>query len=447
MVTYKMQKRMRIFLPLLVVLFALALIASLFFTSAAAANGPRVYVLNAKGAVTPPLASYIMRGIDFAESKGASLIVIQLATPGGLDSSMRDIIQRILISRVPIAVYVYPPGARAASAGAFITMSAHIAAMAPNTTIGAASPVSIGGSGEAQELPETMKAKVMEDAAAYMRGLATQRQRNVQLAESMVREARDFHHDEALKEHIVDYQATDLDSLLAQLDGKEVSLLTEKVIIQTKGATVTIVNMNPFQSFLFAISNPNIAYILLSLAMIGLLLELSNPGAILPGVIGGISLLLALYSLGTLEVYWAGVLLIALAFILFIADIFVTSHGILTVGGLASFIFGSLILFRGGPAGALSVDWRLIAVVAVGFAAFFVFVLRAIVQAHRRRATTGIEGLVGKIAVARTPLNPGGTVFVEGERWSARLEEGEVAEGDEVIVTRVEGLKLWVRKK
>jgi membrane-bound serine protease (ClpP class) len=335
--------------------------------------------------------------------------------------------------------------------------------MAPGSRIGAASPISTEG-----ELPETLKKKLTEDTAARIRSLADLRGRNQKAAEATVVEALSFTDQEALglepipvsdqqllgldspylSPPLVDLGAKDIDSLITQLNGKTVNVAEEQVTINTEGYVKNDVGMSTIEKFLQAISNPNTAYILLSLAVTGIVLELINPGAILPGVIGAISLILAFYSLAVLEASWAGVFFIILAFILFILEAFVTSFGILTIGGIASLIMGSLILFGGGPElFKLHVDWWVIALVVIVFAAIFIFVIGAIVRAHRRRPTTGKEGLLGKTAVAHTVLNPTGMVFVEGELWTATSEAGRIEVGEEVVVTKVEGLKLKVTKK
>lgn len=424
----------------LVLLWALGLA---LLWSSVFADSPTIVVLKAKGPVNPILASYFNRGITMAETQGASMVIFQLDTPGGLDTSMRDIVQRINSARIPVVVYVSPAGARAASAGAFITMAAHVAAMAPNTAIGAAHPVA----GGPQELTGPMSDKVTNDAVAYIRGIAELRGRNTEWAEKAVRESISSSVDEAVKEKVVDLVAIDLGALLTQLDGRVVKLMTGEVTLSTKGHVLIHEDMNFIESFLFAISDPNVAYILLTLAMTGLFLELSNPGAILPGIVGGIALFLALFSLGMLPVNIAGLLLIGLGFLLFVAELWVTTHGMLTVGGIISLTLGSLLLISGN-APYLMVDRRLIATVVASVAAFFFFAVSAIVRTQRQRSVTGREGLMGMDGIARTPLNPEGLVFVHGERWQAAVLDGEgpVAEGERVKVVGIEGLKLTVTR-
>ncbi|MFH1485689.1 MAG: nodulation protein NfeD [Chloroflexota bacterium] len=428
--------RIRITVLVLIVCWALA-------TLGVRAAGDRVYVLTIKGAINPVVTSYVDRGISHAESNQAVACILQLDTPGGLDSSMREIVQRILNARVPVVVYVSPAGARAASAGTFITMAANVAAMAPNTAIGAAHPVNIGGSGE--EMQGTMEDKVVNDAVAYIKSIASQRNRNADWAEKAVRDSVSITESEALVDNVVDIVAPDLPSLLSQLNGREVTLLTGKTVLHTEDADIVHLEMNFIEHWLFTISDPNIAYILLSLAMTGLFLEFANPGAILPGIVGGIFLLLALFSLGMLPVNYAGVLLIGLAFVLFIAEAFVTSHGMLAIGGVASLTIGSLMLMT-STAPYFSIDRRLIAAVVLSITAFFIFVVGAIARSHRRPATTGREGLMGERATARTTLDPEGLVFVHGERWDAISEDGRVEPGEEVVITKVDGLRVTVVK-
>lgn len=425
--------------------WSLLLIAALLPLGRLWAEVPHLDVLRVKGAINPVVAGYISRGIELAEREGALAVVIEMDTPGGLDTSMREIIQRIVSARVPVIFYVSPPGARAASAGAFIAMAAHVTAMAPNTAIGAAHPVAAGSIGGEQVSGEMLE-KATNDAAAYIRSLAQERHRNPEWAERAVRESISANEREALQLGVVELVAPDLASLLSQLQGRSVKLATGSVTFETRGAQIRYLDMGLIERFLYVISDPNIAFILLSLAMTGLFLELSNPGAILPGIVGGIFLLLALYSLGMMPVNWAGVLLIVLAFLFFLAEMLVVSHGMLTIGGIISLTLGALILFNTG-ASYLRVSWTVIALVVLIVSTFFFFVVSAVVGAHRRRLNTGREGLLGAVAVARTPLEPRGLVFLQGERWSAELDDGKAAEGEEVIVKAVDGLKLRVAKK
>ncbi len=452
-----MLKVMRIFFLLLCVAASLAIIGA-----GSATPSAQIDVLRVEGTIVPAVASYIDRGISEAESHQAAAVIIELNTPGGLLSTTENIVDRILDAEVPVVVYV---DRWAGSAGTFITLAAHVAAMAPASRIGAASPVSIDSE---DGLSDTMKKKITEDTAASIRRLADLRGRNLKAAEATVLEALSFTDQEALgiKELPEDYQelleletpyldpplvdlgAQNLDSLIAQLNGMKVDVAGGNVTIVTEDYFTKRIGMTLIERFLQVISDPNIAYILLTLATTGLILELINPGTILPGVVGAISLILAFYSLAVLEASWAGIFFIILAFVLFIAEVFTTTFGILTLGGIASLVMGSIILFGGGPElFQLQINWWVIAVVVVVVTAIFVFVVGAIIRSQRRRPVTGKEGLLGKIALAQTELDPTGMVLVEGERWTARAESGRIEPGEEVVVTKVEGLRLWVTKK
>jgi membrane-bound serine protease (ClpP class) len=426
----------------------LLLLAGLLFTAfigiEAQAATPTIDVLHVEGAINPVLVDYIERGVKQAEEDNAVACVINIDTPGGLDTSMRLIVQSILNAKVPIVVYI-PSGARAASAGFFITIAAHVAVMAPGTEIGAAHPVAMSAEGEA-EMSEAMQEKVVNDAAAYAISIADSHGRNVEWAEKAVREAASLPAHQALELNVIDIITPNLDSLISQLDGWRVTMIDGSVVtLHTQGATIKEVKMNWVEGFLYAISDPNIAYILLSLAMLGLMVEITNPGLIFPGVVGGICGLLAFYSLGMLPVNYAGVLLIVLAFGLFIAEVFTTTFGLFTAGGITSLVIGSLILFKGGP--LFQINPWLIAIVSIGIAALFAFVINRVIKAHRHQATTGREELVGKTAVVKVALEPEGIVFFRGERWTAVSDKGRVEPGEEVIITKVDGLKLWVTKK
>lgn len=420
-------------------LIALGLLNS-FAAGGVHADAQKVAVLDVKGVINPVVAGYIERGVGLAEEMDAAACIVQMDTPGGLDSSMRDIVQTIMDADVPVVVYI-PSGGRAASAGAFITLSAHVAAMAPGTAIGAAHPVALGEDG----MDETMEQKVVNDAVAYIRDIAEAHGRNASWAEEAVRESRSSSSSEALALGVIEIVADDLDDLIAQFDGREVTLSNgESVTIQAGGAEVEHLDMGALERFLLAITDPNIAYILLSIGMLGVALELFNPGGIFPGVIGGICLLLAFYSLGVLPVNYAGLLLVLLGFGLFVAEVFTTSNGLLSAGGIASFVVGSVILMSNPM---FHINRGLIVGVALAFAAFFVFVIASVVRTNRRKQQTGREAMVGMVAVAKTALDPGGTVFVHGERWEATLDEGKVEAGEEVVITGIEGLHLSVTKK
>ncbi|MEK7353615.1 MAG: nodulation protein NfeD [Chloroflexota bacterium] len=420
----------------------IAALSSIF--QAQAAPPATIDVLTAKGIVNPILADYIKRGIEQAEDSNAIAIIIQMDTPGGLDTSMRDIVQTIVSAKVPVVVYVSPSGARAASAGVFIAVAAHVAAMAPNTAIGAAHPVSIGAEG-VQQVPADMAEKIVNDAAAYIRSIAESHGRNMDWAEKAVRESVSATEQEALKLKVIDMVAPDLDALISQLNGQKVTLLGGAVVtLNTKGATINHNPMTNTENFLYAISDPNIAYLLLSIATLGIMAELSNPGLIFPGVIGAISLLMAFFSLGTLPVNYAGIALIVLALGLLIGEAF-TGIGVLAAGGIISLALGSAILFKGGSLFQVS-PW-LIATITIIIASFFIFLISRVIKSQRLQATTGWEELIGKPALVKVALAPEGMVLFRGERWKAVSAEGKVAPGEEVIINKVENLTLHVTKK
>lgn len=430
-------------------LCALLFLGLFFFSlpsSAFAQSVPsRVDVLTVKGAIVPVVADYVKRGIAEA-SKGSVALIIQLDTPGGLVSTTQEIIEAILASPVPVVVYVSPAGGWAGSAGSFITISGHVAAMAPGTFIGAAHPISLAPSGAGQAAPQVVDEKTVNALASSIRSIAQERRRNVEAAEKMVRESLAITDDEAKTQGVVDLRARSLDELLDKLETeiKEVELQGGKrVALRTKDATVNYLPMNISERFLHTISDPNIAYILLSLSMLALIIELSSPGIGLPGIFGALGLLTSLYALGVLGAYWVGIVIILLAFVLLLAEAFITSHGILAIGGVASLSLGSVLLFSGSP--TFRISPVLIAGVVIAVSAFFILVITAVVRNQRRPQPTGMESMVGAIAVARTPLKPHGTVFILGELWEAIADE-EVELGEEVVITKIEGLKLRVTK-
>jgi membrane-bound serine protease (ClpP class) len=410
-----------------------------------AAQGDQVAVARLRGIITPVAASYVDRALSTAEANGARAFVLQLDTPGGLDSAMRDIVQRILASPIPVVVYVAPPGARAGSAGVYITYSAHVAAMAPNTNIGSATPVSIGEGGETR-LSDEMRSKVTNDAVAYIKSLAAARGRNAEWAEDAVRHAVNATAQEALELGVVNLLAGDLDELLRTIDGTRVTTSRGEVVVRTAGVPVERVEMQPLEGLLHSITDPTIAYLLLSLGSLALIYELSNPGAIFPGVVGGICLLLALYALGTLPVNLAGLLLIGFAMLLFLLDLTTPTHGVLTAGAIVSFVLGSAILIN-TPEGApyFSVSPVAIGLMTLLLAGFFGVVVGSVVRSHRRRSVTGREGLLGLSARVRERLDPTGLVFVDGELWTATTEGPSVEKDALVEVVAVEGLRLRVR--
>lgn len=399
-----------------------------------------VHVLRPNGSVGPIMERYLDRGIDRAEANDAKLIVIELDTPGGLDSSMRDIVQRIEASDVPIAVYVWPPGGRAASAGTFITMAGHIAAMAPNTSIGAASAVNADGS----EIEGTLGRKIENDAVAFIRGIAELRGRNADWAEQAVREAVAVNQIEAVELNVVDFVANDLSDLLAQADGREIVLRPGTTVLLEGLTTAPIVHtdMTVWEKALDIIADPSIASILIAIGFFALLAELMNPGMMVPGVAGVIAMLLGFLGFGVLPVDTTGLILIALGLGLLALEIFLPG-GILGIGGLVALILGGIIAFRDTP-GDLRPPTPLIVVLAVLLGAIFLSTGFAVARVRKIRVAIGTESLIGKTAVVRTPLSPDGYVFIEGERWRAEIERGTAQEGEKVRIVGAEGLKLRV---
>jgi len=399
-----------------------------------------VDALEIEGAVTPIMISYIERGIHTAEDDGAEALIIQLNTPGGQTDLMNLIVQDLLEADVPTVVFVFPRGAYAASAGTLITLGAHVAAMAPGTTIGAASPV--GSQGE--DLGETMEKKVKEDLKAQARALAERRgEEAVAWAESAIEEAKAATAEEALELGVIDFVADDLEDLLAQMDGFQAQVNDQEVTFHTAEATVVELPMTFIEQFLHIITNPTIAFILLTIGINAILFELSSPGGYAAGVVGVICLLLAFYSLGVLPVNYTGLILIGLAFVLFVVDLKAPTHGVLTVGGIVSLVAGALLLFN-SPLYRVSIS--AVVAVAVVTGLFFAFAIAKVVQARRRPTVTGREGLVGKTAQARTSLNPEGTVFVKGELWQATAVNGPIEAGERVEIVAVGKLHLQVRK-
>jgi membrane-bound serine protease (ClpP class) len=410
---------------------------------------PRVVVGEIDETITPVMARYVERVIDDAENDGASAVVFEMDTPGGLSSAMDDIIRDILESEVPVVVYVTPRGARAASAGVYITYAAHVAAMAPGTNIGSASPVFMGADGDTGDEDDTMTRKVTNDAVAQIVNLANLRGRNAEWAEEAVREAVNITADEALDLNVIDAIAPDLTTLLEDIDGLTVETATGTATVTTAGARTSSNGMNWIERILQLLADPTIAYLFLSLGLLGIFFELASPGAIIPAVVGVVGVLLGLFGLGTLPVNWTGVLLILLAFGLFIADIFVPSLGLLTLGGLVSFIFGSYLLIDTDEAPGFEISRVAIWSMAVCFVAFFGLIGFLIVRSRRRQPAVGDRALIGELASVREALDPNGMVFAFGEHWSASLEPGSgvafVPVGATVVVMSVEGLRLLVR--
>ena len=424
--------------------FSLVLVFILFNLSLAQV----VHRIIVDGVINPVATEYITQSIQRAEEAQAQLLVIQLDTPGGLMESMHRIVKAIQSSKVPVAVYVAPPGSRAASAGVFVTYAAHIAAMAPSTNIGSAHPVfgsSPTGGKPDSAMSKTMLEKVTNDAVAKIRSLAKKRGRNADWAEKAIRESANITAEEALKLHVIDYLVPTLDSLLTIIDGKRVELDDgSKVVLRTAHAKVITFKMSWRQRILDTLSNPNIAYILLMLGIYGLLFELYNPGTILPGVVGGISLIIGLYALQTLPVNYAGVLLILFAVILFLLEIKIPSFGLLTIGGVISLVMGSVMLFD-SPLPFLRLSWQVITFVVLLSVLFFVFVIGMAIKTYRKKPTTGLVGMIGEEGEVFKALNPEGTVKIHGEFWKA-VSEVPCKKGQRVKVVGAdkETLKLKV---
>ena len=402
----------------------------------------KVIVISADCAIHPACADYIHTGIEKAIEENAECLIIKLNTPGGLLKSTRIIVTDLLESPIPVIVYVSPSGSQAASAGVFITMAGHIAVMAPGTNIGAAHPVSLQGTQDS-----IMMEKATNDAAAFIRTISEKRNRNIEWGEDAVRKSLSITETEALELNVIDFIATDLDELLEKIDCEEVELPSGKKILNTKDAEIIHLDMTFAQKMLSILSDPNIAYIFLMLGIYGLFFELYNPGAIFPGVIGGICLIFAFYSMHTLPVNYAGLALIIFAIILFVLEIKIISHGVLTIGGVISLALGSMMLIEEESVlEAMAISMELIILVVVLTAAFFLLAISLGIKAQKRKPTTGQEGIVGESGTAFTTLNPHGKIKVHGEIWIAESEEGIIKKGESVLVTAITGLKLKVKK-
>lgn len=423
------------------VLFGMILLTLFPNVSAGENKKPVYHVVTVAATISPPIATYVLQRIEEASKEGAEGLVILLDTPGGLDLAMRDIAKGILNAPLPVIVYVSPSGARAASAGVIITIAAHIAAMAPGTNIGAAHPVGIGIGGG---MDKTMKEKVENDAVAYVIGIAKKRGRNEEWVEKAVRKSVSITAEEALRLRVIDFVSADLDRLLEQLDGREVSLEKGRKVLRTKGAVTREKKMGIRQGVLAALSDPNIAYILFLLGLAGLYFEFAHPGVILPGVVGGISLILAFFAMQTLPVNYAGVLLILFAIVLFIAEVKVMSHGILTIGGIVSMVMGSLLLFD-SPDPALQVSLRVMIPALAVVSVFFAGVIALVLKAQMRKRHTGREGMMGVFGEAVTDIHEKGKVFVHGEYWNAWSEKF-VEQGKRIRVVEVEALRVKVEE-
>jgi membrane-bound serine protease (ClpP class) len=401
-----------------------------------------VHKITIDGAINPVVTEFIIQSIEEAEDANAELLVIEMDTPGGLMASMHKIVKSILASEVPVAVYVAPSGSRAGSAGVFITMAAHIAVMAPSTNIGSAHPVNLGGG---QDTSQVMTEKIVNDAVASIRSVAEKRGRNADWAEKAIRESANITETEALDQNVIDYIVPLVDSLLSVVDGKEIELVNGKKILKTKEARIEARQMNWRQKGLNVLSDPNIAYLLMMLGMAGIFLEIYNPGSIVPGVVGGISMILALYSLETLPINYAGLLLIILSVVMFLLEIKVQSYGVLSIGGVVSFVIGSIMLID-SPLPFLQISWQIILAATVCMSAFFIFAIGMTYRAQKMKPTTGKEGLIGERGNVIGALNPEGTIEVHGEIWNANADE-KIKKGQKVEIIEVDSKHLVVKVK
>ncbi len=444
-----MQKSIQCFfnfgLSICILIFAFCIICC------AQANASQIYILKFAGPIGPVSTDYIVSGIEQAEAANAKAVLLKLDTPGGLDESMREIIQKMFSSKVPVITYVSPSGARAASAGVFITLASDFAVMAPGTNIGAAHPVSIG---EKQITPE-MQEKITNDAASYIISIAEKRNRNKEWAEQAVRKSVSASATEALQLKIIDFIATDDADLFAKLDsiisietkqiGGKSALYRNTDTTRFSSTKTKEIPLTARQRFLLFLTNPNVAYVLLMLGIYGLFFELQSPGAIFPGVVGAISIILAFYSLHMLPTNYAALGLIGAGILCFILEIKVTSHGILTIGGITALILGSLFLFQSSsPYYHLATS--VILVTAILTALFFIWVVGMAVRAHRKKVTTGKEGLLLEVGTAQDDLDPEGMIMIHGELWSAESTEGKINKGEKVQVVSIERMKLRVKR-
>ncbi len=419
--------------------YKLLIIALLFFSllrpDDCLAGNNEIYIIKASGAVSPATADFIKQGIKKASDDNVSCIIIELDTPGGLAESMRDIVMAILASRVPVVVYVSPSGARAASAGVMITMAADIAAMASGTNIGAAHPVGVGG----KKIDKVMSEKVVNDMVAHARSVAGKRGRNIDWVEKAIRESVSITETEALKQNIIDIVATDMDDLIRQINGREIK---DKGVINLDNPTRTILEETIRTKILKIISDPNIAYILMMIGMAGIYFELSHPGAIFPGVVGAIAIVLAFFAFQTLPVNYAGILLIILGLIFFIMEMMIASYGLLSIAGITSLFLGSLMLFENASP-ELRIAWQVFLPTIVVVSAFFVTLASLVFKAQVSKPRTGGKGLIGEIGIVKNDIMPEGKVFVHGELWNA-TSKNTIAQGAKVRVVKVVNLVLEV---
>ncbi|MFQ5598547.1 MAG: nodulation protein NfeD [Nitrospiria bacterium] len=404
------------------------------------AEGKQIQVLHYEGTINPVTSKLITAAISESERTDAEALIVQLDTPGGLDPAMRDIVKAMIASEVPVVVYVSPSGGRAASAGAFIAIAAHLAAMAPGTNIGAAHPVLMGG----KEVDEIMKAKMENDAAAYIRSLAERRGRNAEWAEAAVRDSASITEKEALQLNVVDFIAEDIPDLVSQIDGRQVRTSKGEVTLETSQVEIIEISTSFRNRILQIISDPNVAYVLMLLGTTGLIAELYSPGAVFPGVVGAICLILAFFAFQTVPINYAGLLLILLGLSLFAAELVVPSFGILGIGATIALLIGSLMLVDADTPD-LKISLKVIVPSVLSVALLFAFIFRAALHAQKMPIETGIEKLVGQIAIAQKDLSPRGPVQIQGEIWQAESDD-PISAGEEAEVVAVIGMKLRVKK-
>lgn len=405
------------------------------------AGESHIDVIAVEGVINPVTADFITSSIERASTDKAECLIIQLDTPGGLVDSTRLIIKGMMASEVPIVVFVSPSGARAASAGVFITLGSHVAVMAPSTNIGAAHPVTIDGGGDKDSV---MGKKIENDLAAYIKTIANKSGRNTEWAEKAVRESVSITEQKALEEKIIDFIAKDMDDLITKLDKRKVITAAGERVINAKNARIDHIEMTTPQKFFKVITDPNIAYLLMMIGMVGIFFELKSPGLIFPGIVGFISLILAFYALQTLPINYAGLFLILFGILLFITELYVPSYGLLTTGGIISLVLGSMMLID-TPYPFLRVSLNVILPVALSIAAIFFFLVGAIIRAHSQKTTTGKEGLIGAIGSAETEIKKTGKIMVHGELWNAVSDE-DINEKEKVKVVALNGLLLKVEK-
>jgi membrane-bound serine protease (ClpP class) len=393
------------------------------------------------GTINPVSADYIISAIDQAEKNESMCLIIELDTPGGLITATQDIVKRMLASNIPLVVFVHPGGSGAVSAGVSITISAHFAVMAPGTNIGAAHPVGAGKT----DTSDVSVQKATNWWATFNRSIAEKKGKNADWIEKAVRESESITETEALEKNVIDFICPDFDSLLATLDGKVAEVDTGKVILRTKNAKIISHKMNLRFKILDMISNPSIAYILLMLGLLGIYFEFSNPGAILPGVLGFIFLIVAFFAMQQLPINVAGILLILFSLLLFLLEIKIISYGLLTIGGIVSMLLGSLMLFKSTPSISIHLPLNLIISVTFAISAFFIFAIYMAIRTHSKKVTTGKEGITGEIGVAVTNIDPEGQVKIHGEYWKA-TSQTKINKNDKISVVKVNGLLLTVEK-